>query len=296
MSEGRQMDYNTAEVDFFITALKEEARTIIHEVGSSMEPQKLVDSVLQDLQALAPRENYSRTEAEVWTQIRERLLKAAYATRPHCIRCGTCCSKGSPTLLAEDMPLFTQDILKPVHVITIRVDEPAYSNRTETVGPAAAEMIKIREKPGTKTCVFYESLNKDCSIYESRPAQCRQQECWDPDKTETREDSEWLERKDLLEYVGPLWDIINRHEERCSHSEFSRSMTRLAATKGQTVNEVLDLLGYDHHVREFVAERFGLDPTTMSFFFGRPLSECLAPYGLKLERQPDGSYMLSLEA
>lgn len=291
--EGNQMDYNTAEVDFFITALKEEARSIIHDVGSDVGPQTLVDSVLQDLQALAPREDDDRTEEEVWIQIRERLLKAAYATRPHCIRCGTCCSKGSPTLLADDMPLFTGNILKPDHVTTIRVDEPAYSNRTENVEPAATEMIKIREKPDTKTCVFYENLNKSCSIYESRPAQCKLQECWNPENAENLEDRAWLARRDLLGTIGSLWEIIEHHEERCSHSEFSRAMARLAATKGQTVNEVLDLLGYDHHVREFVAERFQLAPETMTFFFGRPLSDCLAPYGLMLQQQPDGSYMLS---
>ncbi len=40
------MDYNKAEVDFFLTALKEEARTIIHEVAASVEAQALVDGVL----------------------------------------------------------------------------------------------------------------------------------------------------------------------------------------------------------------------------------------------------------
>jgi Fe-S-cluster containining protein len=286
------MEYNKAEVDFFFTALKEEARTIIHEVGASVEAQALVDSVLGDLQGLAPRENDDRSEEEVWTQIRQRLLKAAYATRPHCIRCGTCCTRSSPTLLDEDMALFVKDVLKPVHVITIRVGEPAYSNRTEKAEPAAREMIKIREKPDTKTCIFYQDLAKTCAIYESRPAQCKAQECWNPENAEALEERDSLKRQDLLEQTGSLWEIIKRHEERCSHSEFGRAMTRLAATKGQTVEEVLDIVSYDHHVREFVAEKFQLDPKTMDFFFGRPLSECLPLYGLKLERQSDGSFML----
>jgi Fe-S-cluster containining protein len=287
------MDYNKAEVDFFLTALKEEARTIIYDVGSSVEPQALVDGVLEDLQALALRENDDRTEEEVWIQIRERLLKAAYATRPHCIRCGTCCAKGSPTLLAEDIALFVKDTIKPSHVTTIRLNEPAYSNRTEKAEPATREMIKIREKSGTRTCVFYEDLAKTCSIYESRPAQCKAQECWNPENAESLEEQLWLARRDLLEQTDSLWDIVQRHEERCSHSEFSRVMTRLAATKGQTVDEVLDFLGYDHHVREFVAEKFQLDLETMDFFFGRPLSDYLALYNLKLEQLPDGSFMLT---
>ncbi|HMK34319.1 MAG TPA: YkgJ family cysteine cluster protein [Desulfomonilaceae bacterium] len=287
------MEHNKAEVDFFFTALKEEARSILREVGSSADPHALVTGVLADLQALAPHDNDERSEEEVWTQIRQRLLAAAYATRPHCIRCGTCCTKGSPTLHREDIELFTRNILRPVHVMTIREGEPAYSGRTEKVEPAAGEMIKIREKPETKTCIFFETGDKSCSIYESRPAQCKFQECWNADNAGAIAGREWLSRKNLLEETGSFWEIVTQHEERCSYSEFSRAMARLAATRGQTVQEIVDLLGYDHYVREFVAEKFELDPETMSFFFGRPLSENLRLYGLKLEPQPDGSFMLS---
>jgi Fe-S-cluster containining protein len=286
--------FNKAEWDFFVIALKEEARTILKEVGSSTDPDTLVKQALSELEALAPRKDGqdNRSEEEIWSQVRELLLKAAYATRPHCIRCGTCCTKGSPTLLEDDMELFSRDILKQGHLVTIRAGEPAYSNLTEELAATPEELIKIRETPGSKTCIFYEEQGSKCTIYESRPAQCRSQECWNTAASEGISGLTPINRKRLLEPISSLWEIIQRHEERCSYPEFNRAMTRLAATKGQTVGEVLDLLAFDHHVRGFIAENFNIDPDIMDFFLGRPLQDAIIYYGLELEEQPDGSFLL----
>ncbi len=287
--------FNKAEWDFFVVALKEEARTVLLEVGSDADPHTLVAGILEDLQALAPREpdREERSEEEIWTQVRERLLKAAYATRPHCIRCGTCCTKGSPTLVEEDIALFKRDVLKPADVITIRRGELAYNNLTEEIAPVEHEMIKIREDPGTRTCVFYTEQDKSCSIYDTRPGQCRRQECWSPQPP--AEADEPLTREPLLSITGDLWNIICRHEERCSYANFDRALTRLAATKGQTVEEVLDILGFDQHVRDFLGRQFRLYPETLAFFLGKPLAESLAVHGLKLEANPDGTYFLTMD-
>ncbi|MBI4965083.1 MAG: YkgJ family cysteine cluster protein [Desulfomonile tiedjei] len=287
--------HNKAEEAFFMTALKEEARTVLFDVGSSVEPETLVSRILEDLEALAPKEGAQdeRSEQEIWQQVRERLLKEAYATRPYCIRCGTCCMKGSPTLLRQDVALFTKDILKPTHVITIRHGEPAYSSITEQASATDRELIKIREKTETRECIFYGKADKSCQIYESRPSQCRSQECWNPEASVEAAEGAPLTRKDLLEAAGPLWEVILRHEERCSHNELSRSMARLSATRGQCVEEVLEILRFDHHAREFIAEKLNLDPASLDFFFGRPLKESLGLYGLRLQEQGDGSYLLT---
>ncbi len=286
--------YNTAEADFFITALKEEARDILWKVGSDANPQEVIDGILHDLEALAPgpEGEDERTEEEVWKQVRDRLLKAAYATRPHCIRCGTCCTEGSPTLIGEDLSLFTRDVLKPEHIYTIREGETVYDNRTQQTAPAQHEAIKIREVPEKKTCIFYDEGGKKCTIYECRPQQCRRQQCWDPEATAVSSDTP-LTRQDLFEPIEDLWNIIRHHEERCSYSELSRSMAKLGATSGQTVEEVLELLRYDYHVREFIAERLGLTFETMELFFGRPLHQTVEAYGLKVEQQPDGCFLLT---
>ncbi len=287
---------NKTDENFFIVALKEEARKVLWDTESAADHETLIESVLDDLQALAPREDgeETRTEEEIMAQVRERLLKAAYATRPHCIRCGTCCEKGSPTLLEEDLVLFTGDVLKPEHVFTIREGETVYFNLKGDLAPATQEMIKIKEKPDDHTCLFFGKQGKVCAIYDRRPQQCRAQECWNPESAHQISHKPGLSRKPILALTGALWEIILRHEERCSHGVFTRVLTRLSATKGQTVNEVLELLSYDEHVRSFAAEKFDLGEDTLDFFLGRSLREAVSQHGLKVEDQPDGSFMLTV--
>ncbi len=292
--EGMHKDYSKAEWDFFIVALKEEARTVLHQVGSNTDPQTLVESVLPDLEALAPPKEGvdDDTEKEIWNKIREILLDAAYKTRPYCIRCGECCTRCSPTLVEEDMNLFMKEILTPEKVTTIRKGEPAYSTVTQKVGPAEVEMLKIRESPQATTCLFYNPIDRSCTIYESRPLQCRAQECWQPGNVEETAALPKLARKAILQATGPLWEIIERHEERCSFEELGRVIARLSATKGQTIEDLIDLLGFDEHVRDFVSEQFNLSRSATDFFFGRPLRQAIVYYGLTVEDQPDGTFLI----
>ncbi|MFH0822452.1 MAG: YkgJ family cysteine cluster protein [Pseudomonadota bacterium] len=277
-----------------IDFLKEEALTAVRETGASIDPEDLLQRVLPDLEALAPREDGQEKVSgeEISTWVRQRLTAAAYATRPHCIRCGTCCRKASPVLAGEDMDLFVKGVLKPSQVITIRIGEYAHSGITDETALAEEEMIKIREEPGTTTCIFYRSNEKGCAIHETRPRQCRTQECWNPDCAEALAGLSKLDRKALLEPTGVFWEIVQRHEERCSHEEMKRVMARLGATKGRTVEDVLDLLRYDEHIREFASDRFKLESEGMDFFFGRPLKNILFVYGLAAEQQPDGTIIL----
>ncbi|MFZ5867563.1 MAG: YkgJ family cysteine cluster protein [Thermodesulfobacteriota bacterium] len=281
--------------DIFIGELLNEAREILQKVGSPTPPRILIESIVKELQVLGPKdaEEEPRSEDEIWKQIRERIVRAAYATRPYCIRCGTCCASGSPTLVEKDVELFLKGILKPEHVETLRQGEMTYSNITRETALLEQEAIKIKERPNTKTCVFLDEKERACLIYEFRPAQCRGQECWNPDNSQGIADLPKLTRKPLLEPTGVLWEIIERHEERCSHDELRRVIARLASTKGQTVEQVLDMLRYDQHVREFAAEHFNLAPDTLNFFFGRPLRETVHIYGLAVKDQPDGTFLLT---
>ncbi len=282
---------------FFIIALKEEARKALWDVNSTADPDELVESAISDLQELAPKEEgvETRSEKEIWTQVRKRLLQAAYATRPYCVRCGQCCLKGSPTLLDQDRELLVKDIIKPEHVYTIRKGELVRSIDTDTDDPTASEeeLIKIRERPESSTCIFFEKDGNICSIYDSRPSQCRRQECWNPESGLKSSEMEKLSREKLLQPVEALWKIIQRHEEKCSHDELNRALARLRATKGQTVNDVLELLSYDEHVREFILESFGLEKSTLDFFLGRPLRDSLGVFGLKVVENEEGGKVLT---
>jgi Fe-S-cluster containining protein len=286
---------NKAETDFFIVALKEEARNALWQVGSSTDPDTLINNVIDEIEALAPKPEgqEDRSDEEIKKQVSECLLKAAYATRPYCIRCGTCCAKGSPTLTAADFGLFTGDIVKPSDVITIRRGELARTAGCDELERTEKELIKIREAPGNNACVFFKSGDKECSIYKSRPIQCRRQECWNPQDPDEIGSQEMLDRLALLRETGPLWDIVERHEERCSHEQLSRVMAKLEATKGHAVEELLELLRFDQHVRYFIMEKFGLALETLDFFLGRPLSQAVEQYGLRVIAQPDGGFLLT---
>ncbi len=267
------------------TLLTKEAEAIVREVGATVDARTLVNAVLAEL----PR---SGDGDRVLSKARELLVKAAYATRPYCIRCGKCCLTGSPTLLHDDLVLFHRGVLKAEHLLTIRAGEPAYFNVTETVGASGVEMLKIRETAGTRTCIFFEPRGT-CTIHDSRPAQCAFQECWNPDKAQENAQAVRLTRQDLLGSSGEFWHLIEHHEQRCSYDGFIRSIARLRSTKGQTVTELIELLKFDHHVRSFVVDRLGMEREHLGFFFGRPLSECLEIYGLKLSHQLDGSFFLT---
>ena len=289
-------DFNKADWEFFVVALKEEARDVLWSVKLDLDPDALIKSALEDLQNLAPKPEgiETRSREEIWKQVRERLVSAAYALRPHCVRCGTCCEKGSPTLLKQDDALFVSGVVTPDNVFTIRKGEQIYHPETDQTAPADREFVKIKEIHGGGPCVFLDSSENSCRIYGSRPTQCRRQECWNPKNT-LLQDDELLSREDMLSATGDLWAIIKKHEDRCSHDDFSREIARLSATKGQTVDDLLNILAFDHHVRDFVTANLGVDQSFMDFFFGRPLSLTLGQYGLRLEESGDGSYYLTVD-
>ncbi len=123
--------------------------------------------------------------------------------------------------------------------------------------------------------------------------QCRRQECWNPGRPDEILSGTPLRREALLVETGPLWQIIQRHEERCSFAELHRTMAKMDATKGHTVEELLELLRFDHHVRQFLREKLDLASETLDFFLGRSLNHALEPFGLRVTEQPDGSFLLA---
>ena len=287
-------DFNKAEWSFFVTALKEEARDVLWKVGSSADPETLLKSVMPDLQDLGPRseDTETRTQEEIWAQVRSRLLKAAYETRPYCIKCGECCIKGSPTLDVEDIRLFESGRLGPKDVYTVRKGEIVFDTVHEQSFVNDKERIKIRETPGEKSCIFFQKGNRECVIYDDRPVQCRIQECWNPKLQNVPGEARPLNRKDLFESTDQIWKVIQKHEEKCSQENFSREIARLGATKGQTVEKVIELLSFDNHVREFIGETIGVGPETLALFFCRPMREFLEYYGLTVDQDNDETFTL----
>ncbi|MBW2098745.1 MAG: YkgJ family cysteine cluster protein [Deltaproteobacteria bacterium] len=174
-----------------------------------------------------------------------------------CIRCGTCCEKGGPTLHSEDRIFLQKGVLRPAHLFTLRAGEPAYHPLEERLIELSDEMIKIKGKDdGSGACIFYDAKQHGCAIYEDRPLECRALKCWD-----TR-DIEGLFMQDLLSYErsfppGRIYGLL------------SKAGPREGAQKAGP--EIEQAVSTDEAFRQKVIETLGLGEDELEFFFGRPV-------------------------
>jgi hypothetical protein len=60
------------------------------------------------------------------------------------------------------------------------------------------------------------------------------------------------------------------------------------------VQELLELLKFDYHLRPFAADRLGLPLDEMDLVFGRPLIDTIRMFGLQVVREPDGPFLLTV--
>ena len=213
--------------------------------------------------------------------------------RTSCIRCGKCCTGSSPSLLREDLALFTSGVLSYGNTITIREGERVRSHSDGRIYDSFMELIKIRCKEQGPVCVFY---NDDgCGIYENRPSQCRQYECWRPVDLYGGLEKNALGRKELFGSVDTLLEIIRRHEEKCSYKRLSGAVDRLAEGDEDAVEEIMDMLQYDTYMRPFLQEKFNLPGDALDLLLGRPLTDTVNEFGFKVAREGDDYILLPIE-
>ena len=207
--------------------------------------------------------------------------------RTHCIRCGTCCMKGGPTLHEADGELFVRGALGQRQVYTLRKGE-VVRNIDETPMVLDHEMIKIKGVGETWSCIFYDSEQSACGIYEDRPQECRAMKCWDFRELKKVMARPCLQRRDLIEPGAGILKIVDAHDTKCSYAVLESAVRKLQGPEaGDGVNKILDLLQYDQYMRPFLAEKLGIDPEVMDFLFGRPLTTTLGMFGLRVEQEGD---------
>jgi Fe-S-cluster containining protein len=182
------------------------------------------------------------------------------------------------------------DSIRLEHLYTIRKGELVRDNVHGGIVPADQEMIKVREERGG--CVFYRAEDKACTIYQNRPLQCASLKCWDTAEFMELYRSPKLHRQDVIEN-GVLLGLIEEQERRCSYAALGGHVRCIPGEGERAVERVLELLRFDFHLRPFLAQKLGLRMEEMDFFFGRPLTETIAMFGLKVEKQPDGGFLLT---
>ena len=218
---------------------------------------------------------------------------ANHSPRTHCIRCGECCMRSSPTLHGKDLPLVREGLIRMEHLYTLRKGELVRDNVHGGLIPADQEMIKVREKKGGEGgCCFYDQTEKACGIYENRPAQCASLKCWDPAEFLELYKTPRLHRRDLVE-DGVLLRLMEEHEKRCSYAALHDHVRRIPQDGDGSLKKILEVLKFDFHLRPFMARKLGMSLEEMDFFFGRPLTETIVMFGFKVVRQADGVFFLT---
>jgi len=205
-----------------------------------------------------------------------------------CRRCGTCCKKGGPAFHRRDRVFIDSGKIQLKHLFTIRQGEPVRDNVRGGLLPAATDIIKIKARPGGRTCAFYDEAAAACRVYTYRPAECRVLNCRDTRDIEAIYEKERLTRRDLLEGVSALWELVDDHQRQCAYEELLPLAGALRREKSESDEEaLLYRVRYDLHLRDVVTRKGGIDPDMLDFLFGRPLTVTLNGFGIDF-RQTDG--------
>ena len=202
-----------------------------------------------------------------------------------CIRCGTCCEKGGPGFHQEDRELIETGVIPSRCLFTIRKGELAYDNVRGCLLPVDSDVIKIKGKADSWSCVFFDEAGKQCTVYDDRPRQCRALKCWDTSELEKIYAGRRLTRKDLVSKVEGLWDLIQDHQRRCDYEKIIKLIDDLDAPAGERARkELLEIIQFDVEIRKLVVEQGGMDPQMLDFLFGRPLAKTLPNYGINIRQ------------
>ncbi|MDY6953998.1 MAG: YkgJ family cysteine cluster protein [Thermodesulfobacteriota bacterium] len=222
---------------------------------------------------------------------------SAEEPRDHCIRCGTCCLKGGPSLHKEDAGLFTKGILKRAHVYTLRRGE-VVRDIDDTLKVLEEEMIKIKgQDEGCWTCLFYNEQQQACKIYGDRPMECRALKCWDLREFKEAMASPHLQRRHLIDPENGILKIIGAHEQKCAYATLESAVKQLRGPDSHgAVETILDLLQYDECMRPLLTEKLEVPSRAMDFYFGRPLRTTIKMFGLSVKEQGDSFVLTPAEA
>jgi len=196
-----------------------------------------------------------------------------------CIRCGTCCEKGGPTLHSEDRIFLQKGVLRPTHLFTLRAGELAYHPLEERLIELSDEMIKIKGKDDRSgACIFYDAEQHGCVIYEDRPLECSALKCWDTRDVEGLFMQDLLSRLDLCPKGSAIAKLISAYERSFPPERLYGLFSEAGSQRGtqQSGPEIEQMVSTDEAFRQKVVEALGLGEDELEFFFGRPVKSLVA--------------------
>jgi Fe-S-cluster containining protein len=201
-----------------------------------------------------------------------------------CIRCGTCCKKGGPSLHREDKKILLAGHIERESLITIRKGELAFFPFSERPEPIEKELVKIAGKGKGWVCCFYDEKESSCTIYAHRPLECRLLKCWDTAQLLSVIGKDPLARADILSEDDPIMRVIDTHEQECSVG-MAEDLISVLLEKNDDPESLAKLTALVHRdlaIRSRAVSEFGLSLEAELFFFGRPLFKVLSARGFQL--------------
>lgn len=204
-----------------------------------------------------------------------------------CDRCAGCCTGGGPILRKADAHLVMSGKIPSVNLYTVRKGERLFDRDKMKMVPVETDMIKIKIDPETFACRFIEGEN-NCTIYATRPSECRAFKCWDLKQIASKYDEQPLEREDLIGEVEGLWDLVTDHQNRCSYETIGKLAEILKESHdAPEISELNEIIQYDLSLRKTLVEKAKVDPGMLEFLLGRPLTETMVMFDLKIEDSGD---------
>ncbi|RKO68182.1 YkgJ family cysteine cluster protein [Desulfofundulus salinus] len=214
--------------------------------------------------------------------------KVQKINRDSCIRCGTCCLKGGPTLHHEDKELLLAGYVGHQDLITIRKGELVFDPLLDALKPAPRELVKVRGKGKEWSCCFFDEKSSACTIYEHRLLECRLLKCWDTSALEGVVGRNTIVRADIINPRDPILEVIEMHERECPCQEVEELLSNLSrgTDKSKTLARLDELVRKDLAIRVYAIKELGLREEFELFIFGRPLFKVLSSWE---ERRFQGS-------
>jgi Fe-S-cluster containining protein len=196
-------------------------------------------------------------------------------------------------LQIADVSLVYDGFIERGNLYTIRLGELVRDNIRGELKVTDKEIIKIKEKEKNRGCIYYDEKAKACTIYEYRPIQCKALACWDESEFMRVYARPKVDRRDIIRDKIVL-GLMNEHNKRCSYSELDKCVRKIEQEGEEAVGEILEALRFDHHIRAFTSKKLGIDLSEMDFLFGRPLTQTITMFGLKVIKKSDGSFFLTV--
>lgn len=207
--------------------------------------------------------------------------------RNSCIRCGTCCLKGGPTLHHEDKKILLAGHIGYQHLITIRKGELAFDPVRSKLEPVRQELVKVLGKGKDWSCYFYDEEGSSCTIYEHRLLECRLLKCWAPSELINVMGKNTIIRADIINPTDPIMEVIETHERECPCQEIENLISKLSreTEKSKTLAKLNELVRKDLSIRFYAISELGLKREFELFIFGRPFSKILDIRGIPVRTQ-----------